>query len=480
VSHRILLGLLLGLLPSCARGIKETPVAFDRFGTVTVYQPPASSSPSQVTLLISGERGWSGEVIEMARALAAANTLVVGVDLRRYLHNLAGSWDRELYPEADFEALSQFTQKKLGLKVYIPPVLIGYEEGAAFAYVTLAQAAPNTFRGAVSIAFCPDIVVPKPLGREYELDWAATGQTNRYRLLPASGLSGPWIVLQGAGDEICSAVTVRTFVQQVAHGELVELPDIGHEFPSSRSWMSQLRDAVLRIAATQPSYHVAAAAEVRDLPLIEVPASGSVTDVLAVIISGDGGWASIDRQIGNVLASRGIAVVGLNSLQYFWTRRTPEQAAADLTRILRHYLSAWHKQKVILAGYSLGADVLPFMTNRLPNDLLSQVSLIVLMGPALSVSFEFHLTDWLWSVPRKAGRPILPEVEKLRRMKVLCVYGAQEEDTLCKRLSPGLASEMKMPGGHHFGGDYETIAQRIVKETMGDSVPRGEVSANER
>ena len=44
-------------------------------------------------------------------------------------------------------------------------------------------------------------------------------------------------------------------------------------------------------------------------------------DYFAVIISGDGGWASIDRQIGNDLADKGVQVVGLNALKYFWTRK---------------------------------------------------------------------------------------------------------------------------------------------------------------
>ena len=116
---------------------------------------------------------------------------------------------------------------------------------------------------------------------------------------------------------------------------------------------------------------------------------------MAIIISGDGGWAGIDRDIAGALSRKGLDVVGLNSLQYFWTRRTPEETSRDLERILRHYLTQWKKEHVVLIGYSFGADVLPFMVSRLSPSMLDRVSLIVLMGLDEKIDFEFHLTDWI-------------------------------------------------------------------------------------
>jgi len=48
-----------------------------------------------------------------------------------------------------------------------------------------------------------------------------------------------------------------------------------------------------------------------------------------------------------------------------------DRVVQDLTRILRHYLPAWNRQKVVLVGYSMGADVLPFLISRLPADLVT-------------------------------------------------------------------------------------------------------------
>ena len=137
-------------------------------------------------------------------------------------------------------------------------------------------------------------------------------------------------------------------------------------------------------------------------------------------------------------------MVGLDSLQYFWTARTPDGAAADLQRIARHYLAAWGAQQLLLVGYSLGADVLPFMANRLPPDLLGRVRLIVLLGPSRKTSFEFHLTDWLGG-SEGGDRPVLPEVAKLRGKPLLCLYGQQEKDSLCTVLG-GLGKAVAFSG----------------------------------
>jgi type IV secretory pathway VirJ component len=121
-------------------------------------------------------------------------------------------------------------------------------------------------------------------------------------------------------------------------------------------------------------------------------------------------------------------------------------------------------RKLALIGYSRGADVLPFLVSRLPEDLKARVALVALLGPALSVEFEFHVSDWLSGAPRADALPIAPEVAKLRGLRVLCVYGREEGDSLCPTLPPELALRDERPGDHHFGGDYDPIGARIAQE----------------
>jgi len=158
------------------------------------------------------------------------------------------------------------------------------------------------------------------------------------------------------------------------------MPKVGHGFSVPRNWMPQFKAEFQHLVANSEDKAPPSRAGLQDLPLVEVLASRPSRDVLAVILSGDGGWAGIDREIADVLAKKNVPVVGLNSLRYFWQSKTPKNAAADLERILKAYMALWNKDKVVLIGYSLGADVLPFMANRLPSELLSRLFPSILMG----------------------------------------------------------------------------------------------------
>ena len=69
-------------------------------------------------------------------------------------------------------------------------------------------------------------------------------------------------------------------------------------------------------------------AELADLPMVEVPVTGTGTRFV-VLLSGDGGWAGIDKGLAAAFAAQNVPVAGLDSLRYFWKARTPEGLAAD-------------------------------------------------------------------------------------------------------------------------------------------------------
>jgi type IV secretory pathway VirJ component len=544
--------------PSRARATEKT-LEFGRFGTVTLYsQVP---QPSAVVLFVSGDGGWNLGVVDMARTLAGLDALVVGVNITHYLHALESSDEPCSYPASDFELLSKFAQKEMGFPDYITPILVGYSSGATLVYAALVQAPSNTFGGAISMGFCPDLPLTKPMCKGSGLEWGPGPQGKGVSFLPAKSLEVPWIALQGTIDQVCDPAAVGAYVSQVPHGEVVSLPKVGHGFSVPRNWEPQFKQAFDRLAhgrsgaqepgAEQlgvrqpPSQHEGgersggqsggqqssgeqsveqrsgeqrsgeqpsgqqpsgeqqaggqpspSANDLSDLPLTEVEpetadggagnaaaaagatgaadtagtrglagAGHAASDELAVIVTGDGGWSITERGLSKAFVRQGIPVVGLSSLHYFWKRRTPDEASKDLERILRSYMTAWNKDHAILIGYSLGADVLAFMANRLPPDLLDRVRSIVLLGPAHMADFEFHISEWLGTHPRPTALPVLPEVEKLRGRKLLCIYGASEKDTLCPDLPPGLAHVVRLHGGHLVWRGIAAIGDTILAAT---------------
>jgi type IV secretory pathway VirJ component len=442
-----------------ASAVSTDTLTFGAFGTVTLYR--AAPHPERVVLFVSGDGGWNLGVVSMARALAEMGALVVGIDMPTYGPALDREAGRCAYPAADLEALSQFVQDRLALPRYVIPVLVGYASGASLVYEALAQAPVNTFKGAVSFGFCADIGSAKAPCSGYGFQ-ATTLAPGRFSLHAVDARPLPWIVLQGSDDGVCSPDSVAAFVARVPGASVVPVVGVGHGFGVAARWLSQLRDAVARLADAPAPDVPAAAPAVEDLPLVEVPPVGPQQDVLAVVLSGDGGWASVDRDVAGVLATAGIPVVGWNSLEYYWTARTPQGAAADLSRILRAYDDRWHRSHFLLVGYSRGADVLPFLADRLPGDLRARVSLIALISLSARVNFQFHLTDLLFSKHRDTDRPVLPELERLRGVPIVCLYGAEEHDSACRALPAGLGEVIVLPGAHHLGGHYEEAGQRIL------------------
>jgi type IV secretory pathway VirJ component len=181
-------------------------------------------------------------------------------------------------------------------------------------------------------------------------------------------------------------------------------------------------------------------------------------------MSGDGGWAGIDKAVAEALAADGIGVVGWNSLQYFWQEKTPEQASLDLARIIAHYKNAWKKDTVLCIGYSFGADVLPFMAARLPEHVLGNIPLLAFLGISKNADFKFHLSDWLGGGPSKTSMLVLPELEKLKGKRMLFFFGSNEKEDAPDISADHLGKTISIPGGHHFGGHFDAIADSIISE----------------
>jgi type IV secretory pathway VirJ component len=455
----------LALLIAAPAASTEETFTFSLFGTVHVYAPPGT--PAQVVLFVSGDGGWNLGVVPMARRLQSEGALVVGIDIRTFLASLERS-GACAYPAGSLEELSRAVQLRRGLPEYQAPILVGYSSGATLVYAALAQAPPETFRGAISLGFCPDVSLRTPLCRGRGLVSRPKAKGMGVDLDAFGAMGVPWAVLQGEIDQVCAPAETARFVAQIGSAHLISLPKVGHGFSVTPHWEPQYVEAYRQIAAeTMPAAPPPrsagpsqAADDLSGLGLVEVPASGRERDLMAVVLTGDGGWAEIDKRVAARLAESGVPVVGWSSLKYYWTPRTPEAAARDLARILEHYGRLWGKRRVLLAGYSFGADVLPFLVSRLPADLRSRIALVSLLGLSEQASFEFHVAGWLGV--ETGHHPTVPEVARLDTTPVLCLRGEDETDSACRLLRGASARVVTLPGGHHFGGSYERIADALL------------------
>jgi type IV secretory pathway VirJ component len=466
--HWILAGAILICAVADARDVQRreqmpAPLAADarrlshgRFQNLLVYLP--NGPPTSVVLFVSGEEGWNAATDAMARPLQQQGAMVVGIDWVKFKADLEGDGDACVFPDGDLENLSHFVQAYFHSASYLSPILIGVSSSAPFVYAVLAQAPHNTFAAALTLGFCPSLDLQKPLCKI---------QRRGPDLPPISGLGNPWLNLQGDMDRTCPIAETREFISHIRGAAMVTLPKVGHGFTSPGSWMPQFVAGYAKLAARNPTRIAPAPAGLRDLPVVEIAAqpgavrtAGAPLDSFAIIMSGDGGWAGLDQEVAAALSAKGIPVVGLDSLRYYWTARTPDGVAADTDRMIRYYLGHFGKQRVLLIGYSQGADVLPFAVNRLPAATRARVALTAVMGMSEHALFEFHLSGWISD--DNSGPATLPEINRIKGLPVLCIYGADESDSLCPKLDPKRFDVVKLKGGHHFDGDYAGLARQIL------------------
>ena len=445
--------------------VAETPAegsAIKRFefppmGTVVVYVPSHVDADSDVVLLASGDGGWDQHVSDIAARIQASGKIVAGFSTPEYLRRIDEASLKCANFSQDLVGLSQFVQRQLGIHEYRTPMLVGYASGASIAYVTAAQTPINAFIGAIAIDYCPELALAKPICRRGALRKAPIKDAGGH-LLPIDRLIAPLEVLNAPTNAQCK-VDTTAFMQQVGNAHLSP----GSNEANVDAWMAQFAAAFQTLAGARPKELASKSEALAGLPLIERPIeSGGTT--LVIVLSGDGGWSTLTEKVTDELNASGFPVVGWNMLKYFWSAKPPERASEDLAAIMRYFESAWHTQDVILAGYSMGADVLPAIVNRLPAAEQRRVRSVVLMAPERATDYEFHLSGWLKHVPKDA-QPIAPEVQNIPSdIHIVCIYGSDEaERSLCTQIDPKRPrlTLKELPGAHHFDGDYVALAQLI-------------------
>lgn len=417
-------------------------VSHGRFEQVPVWLP--DGPVQRVVLWFSAEanRAQHGRRIQ---ALRQDGAMVVAVDTAHLYRVVAKEGDGCGFSAGDVENFSRYVQAFFHVPTYRLPILGGEGEGAALAYAIATQADSRIFAGLLTEDFCP---------RLRNATMICGDAIHRAELVPQA-LRFPWLNAAHRNGA-CPAAALSGFRKAIP---------LYRDFLRTRSGSAIPGEvAAARVLGAQRGVSLPPVpADLQGLPLVEVPASGP-GDTFAVFVSGDGGWAGLDKDVAGELAAAGIPVVGLDSLRYFWTRRTPAGFAADLDRIAQHYALQWDRPRLLLVGFSQGADVLPAAINRLSPATRARLRMSALLSPGSAASYEFHVSNWLGGEDT-GGLPVAPEMRRLSPDRTVCIYGQEDEDALCPTLPANSTVLVKLPGDHHFEGDYDTLA-RVIEQHL--------------
>lgn len=438
-------------------------IRYGGFGYLHLYKP--TQTINNAIICVSGDGGWNEGIESIALKIKSPNTLLIGVDVRHMLKYMRESNASCLYPAADFEEMSQFVQKKMGYKTYFTPILLGYSSGATLVYGLLAQAPQNTFKGAIVFGFCPDLDINKPLcAGSGKFECIKRNDNKGYNLGPVSNLSAPFISMQGTADQICDYASTMAFLKNVPHAQVISLPKVGHAYTVEENWVPQFKQAYSHLLSITQDAPVPNQAEMKiDLPIKITETLGTAkSDNMVLMISGDGGWTGFDQQIASEFALHGMPVVGLNSLKYFWNKKTPEQTAHDVLMLVDKYSVTWKKENIVLVGYSFGADVMPFIYNRLPGNIKNRIQYVGLLSPSKDTDFEVHVSDLLNFGSSERALKVPAEIEKMDAPHITCFFGKDEDDVPVNELPKQNCRVVFLEGGHHYENSFNMIYKSVL------------------
>jgi type IV secretory pathway VirJ component len=429
------------------------PLHYGLFGDLHVARPAQSAQGAVV--FFSDRDGWTAHEDAYAAALAGAGQLVLGIDLPAYLKELGSLDDTCSRPEAHVQEVVHWMERHENFADYRAPRVIGLGSGANFAYATTAQAPTGAFSDLVTVGWRYAMRTPKPLcaGDAGEVS-RADGKSGE--VISVASFPVPWWPMPLADSASFDGFAV---LRASSVGSIADLwsQATSQESNAPRRLIAQLG----RVDRARTHHADPLAQDVADLPLTEIDPTGPVAPIIAVVVTGDGGWAGLDKGIAEVLSQQGVRVVGFSSLKYFWRTRKPEEAATDLTRVISHYSVQQPDARFVLVGYSFGASLAPIVVNRMPADIQKKISAQFMISPDPEAVFEIKVGDWFGNAHHEGTIPVGSEVAK-SPIPVFCVHGEEEEDSVCPQLDAKTTTQLRLPGGHHYDGDYAALGHLVA------------------
>ncbi|MCC6930706.1 MAG: hypothetical protein IT359_17080 [Gemmatimonadaceae bacterium] len=221
------------------------------------------------------------------------------------------------------------------------------------------------------------------------------------------------------------------------------------------------RHAIARIAVPlllAASAALASCRPGRAEPVAEFPSTTQGAR-LAFVFTGDDGATAAIRELARRLARAGIPSVVVASDD---TPDSPRATGDEIDRLVRQHLSEWDRDRLLLIGAARGAGMLPFVANRMGRDLRDRVDAIVLVDVPERVSFRREWKRPWRADPSPTDLPILPELERMRGIPLLCLYERGDRDAFCPSLDPALVKRDVAPHSVSWDDDGGELARRVL------------------
>jgi len=203
--------------------------------------------------------------------------------------------------------------------------------------------------------------------------------------------------------------------------------------------------------------------------LLVYPPRRSDTKPLVLVISGEGGWRHFDELLAKLLADDGFWVGGLDAMKYFWRAQDDRRAlAADIRACLGALAAKSGQPKetpVILAGFSFGADLAPWIAGA--GGWGNRVAGLLMLGPDEVGSLQFRVLEILGFSSKDHIFAVADALRSAGGTPLVFIHGAKDPHSAAPALARSAPDPKKLivvpHADHHFSGHEEGLRAALVE-----------------
>lgn len=195
--------------------------------------------------------------------------------------------------------------------------------------------------------------------------------------------------------------------------------------------------------------------------LIERPIALPRSDLVAVYWSGDMGMhIGMGRRIIDTMRADGIPVLTASSPLLFARQRDPAFAVAVLTRLLRSAAAMRGGSRIAIVASSFGSDMVVASLGHVAPDLRGKIVSVALVGPGRNIYFRANPTGVFYRGPSAIETSVA--VRRLIGLHVSCIFGAKDDDSLCRDPSMASAKLVMINDGHMMLHSHGLVAAAVL------------------
>jgi len=192
------------------------------------------------------------------------------------------------------------------------------------------------------------------------------------------------------------------------------------------------------------------------------PAQGRPAPFDVLFFSGDAGMRfGMGPFIAQNFAAHGAAVTAISTSTLFRGGRTRAELDRIVADAVARAQAAAGSRRLIVIGQSYGADIVQAGLAHLPPPLRAKIAGVILIVPGMGTYFRADPTGLLYRFgPDRRSITTVPSIDWV---PLTCIYGAQEEDSVCPLLRMGNATVIRLPGDHYLRRDKPLLAATALE-----------------